>query len=151
MEDQYFETLMKALKNTEKSEDVPVSSLILDPQGNVASIGWNTRQANWEISNHAEINALNNLTTKIKSLNLDQYTLLTTLEPCQMCYGAIKQTKIKQIKYLVTSDKYGIHNHFSINDISPKLQKNSTPEQERQYQEILETFFKKLRHPENNN
>lgn len=150
MQKEYFNCLIKTLKETEKHEDVPVSSLIIDAEGEIVSVGWNTRQATWEISNHAEINALNNLTSKIKSLNLDNYTLFSTLEPCQMCYGAIKQSRIKRVEYIATSDKYGIHNHYSLNDLDLKLQKNSTREQEREYQEILEKFFKKLRDKENN-
>lgn len=145
MKQEHFEILLQALQKSEKSQDIPVSSLILDDEDQIVGVGWNTRNEEYEISSHAEINALNKVTKKIKSLNLNGYTLLTTLEPCQMCYGAIKQSKIKKVEYLLDSQKYGIHNNYSINDINLLLVKNSTMEQEKKYQQIMENFFKKLR------
>ena len=145
MEQRYFDQLIKTLKKTKKSKDIPVSSLVLDAQKKIVGVGWNTQNAKMQISQHAEINAINKVTKKIKSLNLEKHTLITTLEPCHMCYGAIKQAKIKRVEYVLDSAKYGIHNNYSINDIDVVLIKNSTYQQEKEYRKILEVFFKKLR------
>lgn len=145
MKQKYFDILIENLKNSDELIDIPVSALIIDDQGKVVSIGFNTRHSVYEISGHAEINSINQLTRKIKSLNLASYTLLTTLEPCQMCYGAIKQSKIKRVEYILDSFKYGINNIYSINEIDLILVKNSNIIQEKQCQEIMERFFKKIR------
>lgn len=145
MNSQYFDLLLQTITRNQNSLDIPVASLIIDSAGEVVSLGWNTNHTSWDIAAHAEINAINKLTKKLKTLNLENYKLLTTLEPCTMCYTAIKQAKINHVEYVVDSFKFGVTNHLAINDLNLKIQKNSSPMQETKCQEILTHFFKKLR------
>lgn len=145
MEANYFNLLMKTIKKNQNNNDIPVASLIVDSQGKIVSFGYNTDRSSWNIAAHAEINAINNLTRSLKTLNLEGYKLLTTLEPCQMCYSAIKQAKINQVEYILDSVKYGVTNYLAINDLDLKIVKNSNQEQELECQAILAHFFKKFR------
>lgn len=145
MKARYFDLLMQTIKQNQNESDIPIASLIIDPQGKVVSLGWNTDRSSWNIAAHAEINAINNLIKSLKTLNLAGYKLLTTLEPCQMCYSAIKHAKITQVEYVLDSVKYGITNHLAINDLDLKILKNSDSEQEAQCQAILADFFQKFR------
>ncbi|ATZ16883.1 tRNA-specific adenosine deaminase [Williamsoniiplasma luminosum] len=145
MTNEQFSFLMKAIEKTKKHHDVPISAIIVNQNDEIVSFGFNERERKKEISAHAEIIAINKLAKKIKSLNLNDYKLITTLEPCVMCSEAIQQAKIKTVDYLLKGDKYGVSRHLSVNDIKFKLKKVGTKEQVDYYKNIIKVFFQKLR------
>ncbi|PPE05886.1 nucleoside deaminase [Williamsoniiplasma lucivorax] len=145
MTDQQFSFLMQVIEKTKKHNDVPVSAIIVDQQNNIVSFGVNKCERKSEITAHAEIVAINKLSKKIKSLNLNEYKIISTLEPCVMCYGAIKQAKIQNVEYILDGTKYGVLKNLCINDIKFTLRKVGTKDQTKNCQEKIESFFKKLR------
>ena len=54
------------------------------------------------VSNHAEINAINEAINYIKDWRLNDCEMYVTLEPCPMCAGAILKSRIKKV-YIGTS------------------------------------------------
>jgi tRNA(adenine34) deaminase len=108
--ERYFE-LMKSLvlemNEFNLQQDVPVLALVLDKDLNVVSKGENKRlQLNDPVA-HAEIQALQQAGKKINNWRLDDHTLLSTLEPCQMCAGAILQSRIKRVVFGAHEPKSG--------------------------------------------
>ncbi|WFQ90644.1 nucleoside deaminase [Mycoplasma feriruminatoris] len=121
--------------------DIPVCSCIIDKNNNIVSLDINTRYKNKDISQHAEINVINKLINQLNTFNLSEYKLITTLEPCMMCYSAIKQVKINTIYYLVDSYKFGISNNYSINDQTLNLIQIKNHNKQEQYIKLLNDFF----------
>ena len=56
---------------------------------------------------HAEIIAINKACKKLHTWHLDDCTLYITMEPCMMCCGAIIQSRVKKIVFLVENNNYG--------------------------------------------
>jgi len=94
-----------------KSLDVPVGSYLLY-SGAIIGEGYNTVKSDTNIAGHAEINAINNAVKKIgleqfNNLDRDKLILVTTLEPCEMCKGAIVHYNIKHVYFM--KDKSPFH------------------------------------------
>ena len=53
---------------------------------------------------HAEIIAIRKACKKIRSWRLNHCSMYVTLEPCQMCMGAIVEARIKNVYYLLNSE-----------------------------------------------
>ncbi|KNG79017.1 nucleoside deaminase [Mycoplasma sp. HU2014] len=139
--DQLLDLLINESKKALECDDIPVSACVLDKNNNIISLSHNTKQKDKNISSHAEINVINLAVKKTNNMNLSDYKIVTTLEPCQMCYGAIVQAKIKDIYFLVDSIKYGITNKYSINDININLIQIKNRKKEDEYKNILNNFF----------
>ena len=108
--ERYFD-LMKSLvlemNEFNLQQDVPVLALVLDKDLNVVSKGENKRlQLNDPVA-HAEIQALQQAGKILNNWRLDDHTLLSTLEPCQMCAGAILQSRIKRVVFGAHEPKSG--------------------------------------------
>lgn len=145
MNESLFNHLIQLVAKTNEFEDIPVAAIIVDENNLIISQGWNTRNKTKNIACHAEINAINEAIERNLNLNLSGYKIMSTLEPCEMCYGAIKQARIKHVEYITDNSKFGINSIYSLNDIDLSLVKNSNNKQEAEYKKILENFFKKLR------
>jgi len=108
--ERYFELmnlLVLEMNNFNIQQDVPVLALVLDKDLNIVSKGENKRlQLNDPVA-HAEIQALQQAGKVINSWRLDDHTLLSTLEPCQMCAGAILQSRIKRVVFGAHEPKSG--------------------------------------------
>lgn len=108
--ERYFElmnSLVLEMDTFNSNQDVPVLALILDKDLNIVSKGENKRlQLNDPVA-HAEIQALQLAGKVISNWRLDDYTLLSTLEPCQMCAGAISQSRIKRVVFGAYEPKSG--------------------------------------------
>nr|VZR96900.1 tRNA-specific adenosine deaminase [Mycoplasma feriruminatoris]VZR99398.1 tRNA-specific adenosine deaminase [Mycoplasma feriruminatoris] len=140
-----FNNILDLMINESKKaltyNDIPVCSCIIDKNNNIVSLDINTRYKNKDISQHAEINVINKLINQLNTFNLSEYKLITTLEPCMMCYSAIKQVKINTIYYLVDSYKFGISNNYSINDQTLNLIQIKSHNKQEQYIKLLNDFF----------
>ncbi len=108
--ERYFElmnSLLLEMDNFNSKQDVPVLALILDKDLNIVSKGKNKRlQLNDPVA-HAEIQALQKAGQVLDNWRLDECTLLSTLEPCQMCAGAILQSRIKRVVFGAFEPKSG--------------------------------------------
>lgn len=108
--ERYFElmnSLLLEMDTFNSKQDVPVLALILDKDLNIVSKGENKRlQLNDPVA-HAEIQALQQAGQVLNNWRLDECTLLSTLEPCQMCAGAILQSRIKRVVFGAFEPKSG--------------------------------------------
>ncbi|QHX35561.1 tRNA-specific adenosine deaminase [Spiroplasma sp. TIUS-1] len=135
----YFKELYNLLDNCDKSQDIPVSALLVNSNSEIVAKSYNTRKLNNNISEHAEINVINELISNISYQNLSEYTLYTTLKPCTMCTGAIEQVKIRKVFYYV-ENKFNTYESPNIEYIHLRNEKNIDL-----YVKKLQNCFKKLR------
>ena len=63
--------------------------------GKIIGRGYNRRTIDKNPLAHAEIQAIRKASRKMGDWRLEDCTLYVTLEPCQMCSGAIVQARIK--------------------------------------------------------
>ena len=79
--------------------DVPVGALIVDEAGTIISRGYNRREQNKDPTSHAEIEALRSAAAATGDWRLEGLTLVVTLEPCVMCAGAIRQSRLSRVVF----------------------------------------------------
>ena len=97
--------IKEAIKAKNKG-DVPVGAVIV-LKNKVIGKAHNKKEHNKNATKHAEILAISKACKKLHSWHLDNCTLYCTMEPCMMCSGAILQSRIKKVVYLVKNEKYG--------------------------------------------
>lgn len=116
--------LLNELENTSENVDVPVAAIVLDQDLNTLSKGFNRRVELNDPVAHAEMEAIKNAGQKMQNWRLDNCTLISTLEPCQMCAGAIVQSRIKRVVFGATEPKSGsistLNNSFR--ELNPNIE-----------------------------
>ena len=100
----YIEILKKLNKKALKNNDVPVSTIIIKNNKIIAKT-YNKRNKNKNPLHHAEILAIEKASKKLKTYNLIECEMITTLKPCKMCEEVIKSSKIKKVYYLLDQEK----------------------------------------------
>ena len=99
----WFEPMRNALELAtfarDQSGDVPVGAILIDDEGVAISAGANEREATGDSTAHAEIVAIREASVKRGNWNLEDLTLVVTLEPCVMCAGAIRAARIKRVVF----------------------------------------------------
>lgn len=130
---------VKTAAKAKVKDDVPVGAVITC-DGKVIAKAYNQKEYKQCATKHAEIIAIERACKKLNSWHLDKCTLYCTMEPCMMCCGAILQSRIKKIFYLVKNEKYGC----------TELLKNSKIEviqvdDNYKMKEMLNSFFKDKR------
>ncbi len=107
---QYSDLMSELLKNLagmSTSVDVPVGALVLDKNLEVIAKSFNNRVEKNDPTAHAEIEAIRLAGQQLNNWRLDDCTLLVTLEPCQMCSGAILQSRISRVVFGAFEPKSG--------------------------------------------
>jgi tRNA(adenine34) deaminase len=87
--------------------DVPVGAVVLAPDGAVAGRGRNECLATGDPTAHAEIVAIRQAASALGAWRLDGCTLVTTLEPCSMCAGALLSARITRLVYGAADPRAG--------------------------------------------
>ncbi len=136
MNNKYMQLAIKEAEKASKKENIPVGAIIVK-DNKIISKAYNKKNKSNIAIDHAEIIAIKKACRKINSWYLDKCEMYVTLEPCEMCYGAIKESRIKTIYYLLES-KYRQKTTFKKKKILDK-------ELNLKYTAIIKTFFKKIR------
>jgi len=88
------------------SDEVPVGAVIVCNNTVIAKAHNQVEKLN-DITAHAEILAITAAANHIGSKYLDECTMFITLEPCPMCAGALKWSRIGRVVYGASDDKGG--------------------------------------------
>lgn len=139
-----------ALKQAQKAlalGEVPIGCVIVF-EGKIIGRGYNRRNTDKNTLSHAEITAINKASRKIGDWRLEGCTLYVTLEPCQMCAGAIVQARIPKVIMGCMNPKAGCGG--SVLNILEMPQFNHQVRVtrgilEQECSEMLKTFFTELR------
>jgi len=145
---QLMQQAIELAKSAGNFDDVPVGALIVNEQGEVLATGQNLREKNNDPTAHAEIVAIKNAGNKIGNWRLDDLTLVVTLEPCEMCAGAILETSIKRLVFGAYNEKRGAAG--SVIDVLRSGKKSNRVEVvtgvlSDECAKILKNFFESLR------
>ncbi|MDO5127129.1 MAG: tRNA adenosine(34) deaminase TadA [Eubacteriales bacterium] len=92
----YMRQAITQAKKAWNNQDVPIGCVIVY-QGKVIARGYNRRNADKTTLAHAEILAIKKASKVIGDWRLEDCTMYVTLEPCQMCAGAIVQARIPRV------------------------------------------------------
>ena len=96
--EQHEKYMREALKQAKKGYllgEVPIGCVIVH-QDRIIARGYNRRNTDKNTLSHAEIIAIRKASKKLGDWRLEDCTLYVTLEPCQMCAGAMVQARISQ-------------------------------------------------------
>lgn len=126
--------------------EVPVGAIIVK-DGIIIGRGFNTKERDSDPTAHAEIVAIRNACHTAQDWRLDGSILISTLEPCPMCAGAIIHTRISSVIYGARDFKWG-GAETKVSLFSPGLFNHNTQPYyfpDPRCESILTTFFKARR------
>ena len=139
-----------ALKQAEKAlaiGEVPIGAVIVE-NGRIIGRGYNRRNTDHTTLAHAEITAIKKANKKVGDWRLEGCTLYVTLEPCQMCAGALVQSRIDRVVIGAPSFKSGcggtLLNILQNSEFNHQVEVDTGLMQE-ECTQILQRFFKDLR------
>ncbi len=136
------EALIEAKKAYDKQE-IPVGAVIVK-NGKIISRAHNLKETKQTATAHAEILAIQKANKKLNNWRLVDCDIYVTLEPCDMCMGAILSSRIKNI-YIGTLDPKK-KEKIDINKYKEEYDTNiEYGIMQEKSEEILKNFFKDLR------
>lgn len=94
--EKYMKEAIKQAKKALALDEVPIGCVIVY-QDKIIARGYNRRLTDKNTLSHAELNAIRKASKKLGDWRLDDCEMYITLEPCQMCAGAIVQSRIKKV------------------------------------------------------
>lgn len=147
-EDEKF--MKEAIRQAKKAEvigDVPIGCVIVS-DGRIIARGYNKRNRNKTVLAHAELLAMSKACRKAGDWRLEDCTMYITLEPCQMCAGAIVQARIPRVVIGSMNPKAGcggsILNLLQMKEFNHQVEVTRGVLEE-ECSEMLSAFFRKLR------
>ena len=142
--------MKEALRQAKKAYalgEVPIGCVIVH-EGKIIGRGYNRRNTDKNTLAHAEITAINKASRKLGDWRLEGCTLYVTLEPCQMCAGAIVQARIDEVVMACMNPKAGcggsILNILEMPEFNHQV-KVTRGILEEECSHMLTQFFKELR------
>ena len=96
IDEKYMREAIRQAKKAYKLDETPIGCVIVH-DGKIIGRGYNRRNADKSPLAHAEISAIRKASKKLGDWRLEECTLYVTLEPCQMCAGAIIQSRVTRV------------------------------------------------------
>lgn len=146
-DERYMREAVKQARKAYALGEVPIGCVIVH-DGRIIGRGYNRRNTDKSTLSHAELIAIRKASRVIGDWRLEECTLYVTLEPCQMCAGAIVQARIPKVVMACMNPKAGCAG--SVLNILDRPEFNHQVESVRGVMEeecaaLLKTFFKELR------
>lgn len=146
-DEKYMRQAIRQAKKAFDNGDVPIGCVIVY-QGKVIGRGYNRRNKDKSSLAHAEILAIKKASKIMGDWRLEDCRMYVTLEPCQMCAGAIVQARIPEIVIGCMNPKAGsagsIINLLDIKEFNHQVD-ITRGVMEQECSELLTSFFKELR------
>ncbi len=147
-EDERF--MKKALHQAKRAAaigEIPIGCVIVR-DGKVIARGFNQRRSRKTTLAHAEMIAIDRASRKLGDWRLEGCTMYVTLEPCQMCSGALVQSRIDRVVIGTMNPKAGcagsILNILQMPEFNHQVEITGGVLQE-ECSAVLQDFFKDLR------
>lgn len=147
MDIKYMKEALRQAKKAYALEEVPIGCVIVH-ENKIIARGYNKRNTKGNTLAHAEIIAINKASRILGDWRLEGCTMYITLEPCQMCAGAIVQSRIPRVVIGSMNPKAGCAG--SVLNLLQMPQFNHQVEiipgvLEKECSEMLQNFFRMLR------
>ena len=137
--------IKEAIKARKKNE-VPVGAIIVDGYGKVIAKAHNLVETRNDPTCHAEKLVIEKALKITDQKFLNDCDIWVTLEPCVMCAGIIKQTRIRRLYYGAEDKKGGAVDNgvrvFSDNKTSIEIYSGFSADQS---ERLLKDFFHDIR------
>jgi len=146
-DEKYMKEAIKQAKKAAAVGDVPIGCVIVY-EDKIIARGYNKRNAKKTTLAHAELLAIEKASKVINDWRLEECAMYITLEPCQMCAGAIVQARIPRVVVGAMNKKAGcagsVLNLFQIPAFNHQVEFEKGVLEE-ECSALLSDFFKELR------
>lgn len=146
-DEKYMKEAIRQAKKAWKMEEVPIGCVIVH-EGKIIGRGYNRRTTDKNPLAHAELAAIRKASKKMGDWRLEDCILYVTLEPCQMCSGAIVQARVKRVVIGCMNPKAGcagsILNLLQVERFNHQVEITSGV-LEAECSQMMKGFFKELR------
>ncbi|MCM1258785.1 MAG: tRNA adenosine(34) deaminase TadA [Roseburia sp.] len=106
LEEKFMKAAIREAKKAYALDEVPIGCVIVREEKIIAR-GYNRRNTDKNTLAHAELSAIKKASRKCGDWRLEDCTMYVTLEPCQMCAGAIVQSRMKKVVIAAMNPKAG--------------------------------------------
>lgn len=146
-QERYMKEALRQAKKALALEEVPIGCVIVC-EGRIIARGYNRRNTDKNTLSHAELNAIRKASKKLGDWRLEGCTMYVTLEPCQMCAGALVQSRIDEVVIAAMNPKAGcagsVLNLLEMEGFNHKV-KITRGVLEEESSAMLSDFFRELR------
>ena len=146
-DERYMKEAVRQAKKAWKIGEVPIGCVIVY-EGKIIGRGYNRRTIDKNTLAHAELQAIRKASRKMGDWRLEDCTMYVTLEPCQMCSGAIVQARVKRVVVGCMNPKAGcagsILNLLQMDQFNHQAEL-TTGVLEEECSRMMKDFFKELR------
>ncbi len=146
-DEKYMKEAIKQAKKAYKLGETPIGCVIVY-QDQIIARGYNRRTIDKNTLAHAEIAAIRKASRKMNDWRLEECTMYVTLEPCQMCAGAIVQSRMTRVVVGCMNPKAGcagsILNLLQMEEFNHQVDM-TTGVLEEECSSLMKSFFKELR------
>lgn len=95
-DEKFMRAAIRQAKKAENIQEAPIGCVIVC-DGKIIARGYNRRNTDKNTLAHAELAAIKKASKKLGDWRLEGCTMYVTLEPCQMCAGAIVQSRMDKV------------------------------------------------------
>ena len=145
--EKYMKEAIRQAKKAYALKEVPIGCVIVQGEKIIAR-GYNRRNTDKNTLSHAELNAIRKASRKLGDWRLEGCTMYVTLEPCQMCAGALVQSRIDRVVIGCMNKKAGcggsVLNLLEMDGFNHKVEVVRGVLEE-ECSSMLSAFFKELR------
>lgn len=143
----YMKEAIRQAKKAYAIGEVPIGCVIVR-DGKIISRGYNRRTIDKNTLAHAELAAIKKASKKLNDWRLEGCTMYVTLEPCQMCAGALVQSRIDRVVVGCMNPKAGcagsILNLLQMPEFNHQVELE-TGVLEEECSQMMKDFFRELR------
>ncbi len=152
IDEKYMKEAIRQAKKAYAIGEVPIGCVIVY-EDKIIGRGYNRRTTDKNTLAHAELIAIRKASKKMGDWRLEGCTMYVTLEPCQMCSGAIVQSRMSRVVVGCMNPKAG--GAGSILNLLQMEEFNHQAELETGVlgdacSQMMKTFFKELRESKKN-
>ena len=146
-EERYMKEAIRQAHKAWKLGEVPIGCVIVR-DGKIIARGYNRRNTDKNTLAHAELQAIRKASRAAGDWRLEDCTIYVTLEPCQMCAGAIVQSRIPRVVIGCMNPKAGcagsVLNLLQVERFNHQAE-IETGVLEEECSGLMKQFFKELR------
>ena len=147
IDEKYMKEAIRQARKAYAIGEVPIGCVIVY-KDKIIGRGYNRRMADKNTLSHAELIAIRKASRKMDDWRLEECTMYVTLEPCQMCSGAIVQSRMSRVVVGCMNPKAGcagsILNLLQMKEFNHQAEL-TTGVLEEECSQMMKDFFEELR------